>query len=373
MYNNELELNQIEAFTSDWIESYIIVPRSPFKIKTVVHVVYSTDAENISDDQIQSQIDVLNQDFQALNLDFKHESLYHFNKGNAQIQFELADKTPEGAFSTGINRRQTEIINIGELTGQEGKMLIKHTDLGGIDAWQEDLYLNIWIGKRASSYGEATRPGTAPDGEDGVIIDPYYFGSIGTVIESAPYDLGRICTHEIGHYFNLIHLWGNDMSCASDDMVDDTPNQAYPHFDCLEESITCEEKEMVHNFMDYVQDDCMYFFTKGQVQRMWACLQGPRVKLIEGQADLPDSVLPDTNAPYQAFYNEAIKEIHIYNNQDTNPVRIHLYSMNGQLVYREETEFYNFIKIDANGMQSGGYVLCLQTDAFRWTQKILVY
>ena len=156
---------------------------------------------------------------------------------------------------------------------------VKFDSSGGSDAWPRDEYLNIWVCQLSGGLlGYAQFPG-GPAETDGVVITHTGFGTTGTA--AAPFDQGRTATHEIGHWLNLRHIWGDDgTGCSGSDFVDDTPNQGggntgKPTFP----TISCNNGpngDMFMNYMDYVDDDAMVMFTEGQITRMHACLDGPR-------------------------------------------------------------------------------------------------
>jgi hypothetical protein len=247
------------------------------RIPVVVHVVHKTAAQNISDAQIQSQIDVLNRDFRKTNTDLpKIPAPFKNLAADARIEFVLADKDPSGNPSNGITRRST---TTDSFTDDDR---VKRGSTGGTDAWPRDKYLNIWVCQLGGGLlGYAQFPG-GDAATDGVVILHSAFGTQGTA--AAPFNLGRTTTHEIGHWLNLRHIWGDDGGgCNGDDFIADTPNQAdsnpgkpaFPH-------ITCNNGpngDMFMNYMDYVDDDTMFMFTIGQVERMQACLDGDRTGL----------------------------------------------------------------------------------------------
>lgn len=361
----------IESQTEAYIHQLpAIKKRGNYQINLVVHVIYHTAEENISDAQIKSQIEVLNQDFQAKNLDYTYESYFAFNKGNAQISFALAEIDPDGNPGSGITRSFTELENIGEKKDINGRSFIKHSDLGGVDAWPTENYINIWLGDRTASFGEGSRPGLSLEGEDGIVIDPAYFGTLGTAENSAPYNLGRICTHEMGHYLNLIHPWGTEQTCLSDDQVEDTPLQEQPFYDCIEPNYACGEREMVHNFMDYVEDGCMYYFTKGQVNRMWACLEGPRKSLWTLEDDLPSQIFPDQK-PFWARMIPGLDELHIYMQEGFELTGLDVYTAEGKKIATHKGNSVDFIKINTGQWETGPYIVCLQSGQQRWTEKLI--
>ncbi len=233
-------------------------------IPVVVHLLYKNAGENISDAQIKSQIDALNNDFNFLNLDrVNTPDAFKMFSGNARIKFCLAQIDPQGRRTTGINRKYT---NTEVFTTDDG---MKMVEKGGVASWDSKHYLNIWVCKLTSrSLGYATPPG-ASAGKDGVVISFDVFGTVGNL--RAPFNKGRTATHEVGHWLGLIHTWG-DTHCGSD-QVDDTPTQQSYNFGCqtFPKMSTCSPNkngDMFMNFMDFSDDACMNMFTIGQVNRM---------------------------------------------------------------------------------------------------------
>jgi hypothetical protein len=245
------------------------------RIPVVVHVVWNTPDQNISDAQIQSQMDVLNQDFRRTNPDVADApDVFENIAGDSRIEFFLATSDPNGAPSTGITRTQTQVAAFGHAGNP-----VKSAATGGADPWPTDRYLNIWVCRLSGGLlGYAQFPG-GPAETDGVVARDTAFGTIGTA--TPPFHRGRTATHEIGHWLNLFHIWGDDGSgCNGSDECPDTPNAAGPNFGCPGfPRVTCNngpDGDMFMNYMDYVDDPCMVMFTAGQVTRMQATLDGPR-------------------------------------------------------------------------------------------------
>jgi ABC-type taurine transport system substrate-binding protein len=244
------------------------------RIPVVVHVVWNAANQNVSDAQISSQIDVLNRDFRRTNPDANNTPAAFLPLvADARVEFFLATVDPNGAPTTGITRFNTSVASF---THDDR---IKSRATGGTDAWPADRYLNLWVGQLSGGLlGYAQFPG-GPAATDGVVIRHSSFGTIGTA--APPFHLGRTATHEIGHWLNLNHIWGDDgTGCSGTDNVADTPNQAgpnggtptFPHVTCS----NGPNGDMFMNYMDYVDDPAMFMFTAGQVARMQACLDGPR-------------------------------------------------------------------------------------------------
>jgi hypothetical protein len=252
------------------------------RIPVVVHVVWNTAAQNISQAQIDSQIDVLNHDFRATNSDIGFvPAPYTGLIADARIEFFLASEDPNGNPTTGVTRTQTSTASFGT----DDK--VKSSATGGIDPWPTDRYLNVWVCQLGGGLlGYAQFPG-GPANTDGVVILHSGFGTNGTA--AAPFDLGRTTTHEIGHYLNLFHIWGDDGSgCSGSDECADTPNQAGPNFGVPTfPHVTCSNGpngDLFVNYMDYTDDRGMVMFSDDQVARMEACLDTVRPGLISTTA-----------------------------------------------------------------------------------------
>ncbi len=235
-------------------------------INVVVHVVFNTPAENISDAQIRSQIAVLNKDFRATNPDkSKVPAPWKGLLGDTRVKFVLHS----------VTRTKTTRTSFRDDDG------VKKASTGGKAPLDPSKFLNMWVCQLGNGLlGYAQFPG-GPKATDGVVMLHSAFGTIGTA--AAPFNKGRTATHEIGHYFNLRHIWGDTPDCSGSDMVPDTPNAAGPNFATPTfPVITCNNGpngDMFMNYMDYVDDTAMFMFTSQQVLRMRAALNGPRRKL----------------------------------------------------------------------------------------------
>ncbi|MFM2393177.1 MAG: hypothetical protein RLZZ546_1159 [Bacteroidota bacterium] len=262
-YPNTLKNNEHEIFNSN---------RSPISIEVVIHVVYNTQSENISDNLISSQLEILNQAFNAENADLSQVP-YEFKNiiANVGIRFCLASKDEKGNNANGIIRVPTSKKEIG-LTDD-----LYFTNRSGSDAWNTDKYLNIWVantGDNISGFG--TFPGMSDFYKTGLVIHPKYFGKN----NHPKYGLGKTTVHELGHFFGLLHTWGETSDCNEDDGINDTPLQMKSYKGCPPYPQSgCSESEMFMNFMDYVDDKCMYFFTTGQKEKMLSVLEVYRKEL----------------------------------------------------------------------------------------------
>jgi hypothetical protein len=270
--------SRIEAFTTRSMYTGLAdrVTRQLITIPVVVHVVYKTDEENVSDQQIKSQIAVLNEDFRATNADASNAPApWTGFVADANIEFKLATKDPKGKPTDGITRTKTTRNSFATDDS------VKTKAGGGHPAWPAARYLNLWVCNLGGGLlGYAQFPG-GPARTDGVVILHSALGTSGTA--TAPFNLGRTTTHEIGHWLNLRHIWGDQNDCSGTDFVSDTPNAQLPNYGTPTfPHVSCDNGpngDMFMNYMDYVDDVAMFMFTPAQVTRMNATLAGPRSKI----------------------------------------------------------------------------------------------
>ncbi len=248
-----IKMQEIEDFTKHAIANNQRLVNGKIEIPVVFNVLYKTAAENISLAQLQSQIDILNKDFNALNTDFNTaNNPYSAVRANVGITFVLDQ----------VIRKSTTKTSWGTRDG------MKKSSGGGIAPTSPTTKLNFWVCTIGGGIlGYAQFPGGASS-TDGVVCDGKYVGNTGTA--TAPFNLGRTATHEIGHWMNLRHIWG-DAACGSD-LVSDTPthNTANYGVPSIGHTSTCAGTplEMYMNYMDYTDDRGMYMFSVGQKARM---------------------------------------------------------------------------------------------------------
>lgn len=282
----------IEAFTQDWIITNAKTKKATISIPVVVHVLWNIAEQNISQEQIEDQIRILNEDFANTNSDklTSDHPFFGLGAGDTEITFCLASTDENGNETSGITRTQTDSTQFVGM-GNE-----KFGGSGGKSGWDPERYLNFWIcdlGASEGTLGYATFPDELYfDPElDGVVCDYHAVGSIGTA-GTGGFDWndgGRTATHEVGHWLNLSHIWG-DEECG-DDLVDDTPTAegsneecpTFPHNAFGYCSSSNANGEMYMNYMDYTDDECMNMFSKGQADRMVAALNGPRALILSSE------------------------------------------------------------------------------------------
>jgi hypothetical protein len=383
------------------------IPRPVITIPVVVHVIHNGEnigvGANISDAQIQSQIDILNQDFRRLNSDVLFSPApFRGSSADPLIQFCLAQQKPDGTSTNGINRMEkpTEQEYIGVGMPLEYRCLNDftiETFIKPATIWDRDKYLNIWVSDlrespqeggcsvQSSTLGYAQFPGiggqfspTIPAHlTDGVWIRNDVFGSVGNL--NPNFNLGRTATHEIGHWLSLRHVWGDEPECNQDDFVIDTPIQSvksggcntFPHTDSCS---TLFPGIMFMNYMDYSNDNCLSIFTFGQSARMDSALFNQRAGLLTSNGCQPSTLGLNNNLlenGIKAYPNPFINQLTIEANEPIHEVEI--YNLLGQkvknFIINNPTE--NLVNIDLSELAQGNYLAKIYTELNEQSIKIM--
>ena len=375
----QLRMQQSEIETQKWVSANRNTKKAQIlvSIPVVVHVLYNNATQNISSAQIQSQIDVLNDDFGLLNSDSLDNSHPFWQyAGDSEIEFCLASRDPNGNATSGITRTFTDSLSfIG--AGNE-----KYTATGGKDNWDPTKYLNLWVCDLSASggtLGYAAFPSdliATPD-DDGVVISYTAFGDIGTA--TVPNDLGRTGTHEVGQWLNLRHIWG-DATCG-DDFVADTEIAEDNNFGCPtfphNASSTCGsgiDGEMYMNYMDYVDDYCMVMFTLDQGTRMQSALNGDRAGLLTSNGCMAvgiDELSFENN--FEIFPNPSNGTL-IINSQKviTENINLVVYNIIGSKIMQVENIKSFPYKLDLDNLANGVYYLKLNSGNKSLTKEIFI-
>jgi hypothetical protein len=378
------KLCMVESSAHDMVQSphenHALNSRSDLWIPVVFHIVYESEKENFTDLEVQAQLDVLNRDFNLMSENvIQIPEAFKKDAAKTGIRFCLASEDPAGEPSGGITRTLTNFQNIGSSISPEGRKRIHYDFLGGHDAWDPTRYLNIWVGNLESVIGFATFPEQAPfPEEDGVIIDPAYFG----VLRSFPFqqpNKGHTLTHEIGHYLNLLHLWGaNNSPCDEDDQVSDTPLQEGPNFGCGKHPVfSCGSADMFMNFMDFSNDECVAFFTHGQVDRMIQTLETMREGLINGNVSCKVPAAISEEAFQQNFIFHYLREVNSILVRQIEPVsskvKIECFGVDGRLYRAFELNGDATFLIPTDYLPGGVIILRMSIGQIYFSKKFVLY
>jgi hypothetical protein len=352
-------------------------------IPVVVHVIQNdlypssnpTNAYYVTDEQIFSQIKILNDDFRRMANTKGYNN--HPLGVDVGIEFCLASTAPNGYPTTGINRVQHS---------KSMWTLSDERELKGLSYWPSDQYLNIWVANidLTEGLGYARYPSGTPLGGldnfdygedvDGVVISYRTFGNKGTATH--PYNLGRTATHEIGHWLGLIHIWG-DAACG-DDFVDDTPVDAGPNqdLDCSDVSNCFGEEisDMTNNYLDFSPDACMNLFTIGQKERMLTALRTSPRRLGLAQSK---GCLGVHNSPLniRVFPSPAFRELNLeLYGPGYKMVELDWYSSQGIFLYRQQIEYryQTLAMLDVSNLEPGLYFLLANDGSNKKRFKILI-
>ncbi len=398
------------------------------RIPVVYHVIYNTDAQNVSDELLQEQIDILNEDFRRLNENASEtRDIFSTIAADAEIEFFLAGEDPEGNPSNGVTRTQTDVTSfinldflslveaIGEcgLDLQDPEVLecifeflgldegldidaMKFAESGGKDAWDTDRYMNVWVANLSLDVGGMESPfilgfayppmeapnwpeGTLPENIDeveGVVLHYQVVGRTNPNIGALAglNDQGRTAVHEVGHYLGLRHIWG-DGDCTEDDGIEDTPgagSNSQPTVDVptcteLHDKDSCLDDmlpDMIENYMDYSIESCQNMFTQEQVDLMRNMLLGPRSGLLENTISSSEDLLIES-VILSPNPSKGQVEISGINNQ----FNVKVFSQSGQMLF---SDLSSSKYLDLSFLANGLYFLEISSGNSKAIQELVI-
>ncbi|GAB3902127.1 hypothetical protein GCM10028803_28100 [Larkinella knui] len=359
-----------------------------YRIPVVVHVVHNNSSgfvggannPNISDEQIASQIRVLNEDYRRM------ANTRGFNSNpigaDTGIEFFLARTDPDGKQTNGITRNYNQKTNYNVYDKSSGDDRL----LSQIAYWPSDQYLNIWVTTLRSDYlGYAQFPeaegipGLLPlenELTDGVIIDYRYFGSELGAVTSATYKYGRTTTHEVGHWLGLIHIWG-DAVCG-DDYCNDTPptESANQTTACTERFSTCNgtrTRNQIENYLDYTPDACMNLFTQDQRARMRAVIEASprRQRVVRSSDPLPQTESLTVNVFPNPAQRQSTLEVLFTGFQS---FQVDITDLSGRVIRTQNFTDYpsSSISIPLDTFARGVYFVKVHTDKETASRRLLI-
>ena len=317
----------------------------------------------------QSQLDILNADYNALNADlstWNNTTGSYFPTvvpGVINVQFVLATQNHPSGFDPNLVNGQP-CVTIGY-------------NFSAQSDWNSNWagYLNIVVDVLGGGTLGYAYLASSPANGAAVYIDKNSFGSgtgCGTISPQGPYNLGRTLTHELGHYMNLNHIWG-DSNCGND-QVADTPQHNTANFNCpaISHLSTCigTPRELTMNYMDYVNDACMYMFTAGQAQRSVAHLN--TIYSSFNQNTLATNTVVKNDFAIYPNPNNGTFEIQLVELADDFTIQV--YDNAGRIVYTKVNTQTNSLTqtVNLENISSGIYLVSLKNSKGTTTRKIVI-
>ena len=322
-------------------------------LQTVVHVLWNSANDNLTDSVVQANIDLVNKDLRRQNADTNLTPDYFLPvAADTEIELRLAQADPNGQPTNGVTHTYTDST---KFRGDFGHM--KYDSTGGKTAWNTENYLNIWIVREietnipggGTTLGFGTLPGSLPAEEVGLVI------RTGQFVSSYGW---RTITHEFGHFTCLLHPTAYD-TCYDADLVADTPiGKDSIFYSCTDTLITCGNGpygNMHMNFMSYTNGNCMNIFTQGQKARMLNCIETQFPGLSEysylGVNNLTNQALLVSPNPTSDFLHFQSSKNGIYSIMDVQ----------GRIVFSDKAVLGKN-ELSVSTLPLGVYLLQLQTD-----------
>ncbi|MDZ4822725.1 MAG: zinc-dependent metalloprotease [Flavobacteriales bacterium] len=328
------------------------------QIPVVFHVLWHTNAENVSNEEIFLQLEILNDHMRREHDDTTATpDAWQNTAAGIDVEFCLAAIDPDGNTTTGIERRETDIEEWYTPFSFWDNDDVKHYNMGGLNAWDSEHYLNVWVCRLMDSGGYATPPLNSELSDDGIVVNNELIGTWGFFSE------GLTLVHEVGHWLCLKHTWGDDAGeCTGTDYIADTPNQSGPQFNCPEFPTTdlCSPISpgvMFMNYMDYTLDECKNIFTQEQCEAMMDCLVELRTGIVTSNGCSDNVFVQEKNHPvFSVHPNPARETIEIEMNANDLPVEFSVCDLMGHRLISFEASSVNAL-FDISALNPGVYII----------------
>jgi len=351
-FKNVLDQTRSESMNSTQRLNKASSSDTVYKIPVVFHIVWNLTEQNIHDSLVISQIKALNESFRHLHKDTNRvRNVFKPVVGDTRIEFFLATIDPDGKPSNGINRVKTNRTDFIDFQGFAED--VKSTTTQGVNAWDPNKYLNIWVCKFTfngilSTIAYAFPPTNAKFWNSAVfksinfqgVVVNYQFVGVDNPLDKLATSLKeRTIVHEVGHFLGLRHIWADKrFTCSGeDDGILDTPNSNSATTSCSANKNTCsdglgDKPDMIENYMDYSPYPCTVMFTKQQADLMRFNLLNLRSSLFIVKTPTPISERFDK---ISVFPNPVDEEF-IINFEKDGAYEIILTDMIGQPVLSEK-------------------------------------
>ena len=376
-----LKIDDLEFKTREFIQSKKLAKSTSsatYTIPVVIHIIHNGEpigtGTNISDIQALSQITRLNEDFRKMNADTLNSTHpYYAIQADCEIEFCLAVRDPDGNPTTGILRynKMQPSWTIAQIDST-----VKPSTI-----WNRNNYMNIWSiniqdPNSPGVDGFGTFPSSTSDTTDGVVIANWVFGTVGGV-------KSIVGTHEVGHYLNLKHVWGDNQPNCGDDLVADTPPSSEPNSGCPtfphnpnDSCGTGPNGDIFMNYMDYSDAECTVMFTTGQKDRMQATLSTVRSSFLTSNGCSPTvGISENVSKNIVEIYPNPSNGIFTINTslnllENINLIVYDVFASKVLQVKNIKSIPYN---LDLSNLANGVYYLKINIGSESLTQKIIVY
>lgn len=377
-----------------------------YRIPVVFHVVYNDTKSNIHDSVVMNQLQILNEAFRNTHSDTGNtRAIFKPLAGDAEIEFYLATKDPDGVATNGIIHTQTTAPYFMDYTAPDPFAeleKLKKKNSGGVDPWPTDKYLNIWITnlndktlKMPILAGYATPPTNPyppnwqgyplPPLGDGVVLHYGVIGNNNPQANPAFGTAGRNAVHEVGHYLGLRHIWGDAQVAAdtcgpkADDGIGDTPPQAeasdinaqscnaYANQNTCGAANSGDMMDMWENYMDYSNDKCQTMFTKGQVAHMRSIMENQRV-FLKSAVNIAENKLVQPS--FSVYPQPASNTIRV--NYGGTIQHLIITNMVGAKVFEVKGDAANAKQYSIGNLPSGNYIISVQSADQMMTKKLVI-